>query len=79
MTTDLGEPDMQTITYVQCDNPECESTGLPEAVDKKGHPTAPPYGWFVGQKFGCGPNFTCCSAECVSDITITSIVESGRP
>jgi hypothetical protein len=61
---------------IKCDNPTCESTGIPEFVPgehgerkKKGDRVMAPYGWHQGDGWvqGSGPNYTymACSDACV--------------
>jgi len=53
------------VKRVECDNPFCRKTGIPES-DK---PYRPPYGWLTmkGSFFGSGPSIKVevCSVECL--------------
>lgn len=73
---------------IRCDNPTCESVGLPEHVPgqygerpKKGERVMAPYGWHQGDGFlmGCGPSYTymACSDECVGP-AIVDLVRIAR-
>jgi hypothetical protein len=63
---------------IKCDNPKCESVGLPEHVPltpqgkrstQKGERVMAPYGWHQGDGWvqGSGPSYTymACSDACV--------------
>lgn len=72
---------------IQCDNPKCKSTGLPEFVPgregpkKKGQRIMGPDGWHQGDGFlvGCGPDYTymACSTECVGP-AVAHLLEAIR-